>query len=144
MSFDKNYKEDCIFCKIARGEIPCAKIYEDDEILAFLDVSPASKGHTLVITKEHFDSMLTVPSDLLAKAFRVAQRIAQVQETNLGAKGVNVLTNIHKIAGQSVNHFHIHVIPRYNPNDGLKLGFEPNEIEHFNLPVIAVNIKKGM
>jgi len=144
MSFSKNYKDDCIFCKIARGEVPCAKIYEDDEILAFLDVSPSSKGHTLVITKEHFDSMLTVPSDLLAKAFRVAQKIAQVQETNLGAKGVNVLTNIHEIAGQSVNHFHIHVIPRYNPNDGLKLGFEPNEIEHFNLPAIAGNIKKGM
>ena len=144
MSFEKNYKDDCIFCKIARGEIPCLKVYEDAEILAFLDTSPASKGHTLVITKEHFDSMLTVPDDLLAKTFCVAQKIAQALETKLGAKGINILTNIHEIAGQSVNHFHVHVIPRYNPNDGLKLECTPLKIEKFNLPVIANDIKNSI
>ncbi|MFA6795996.1 MAG: HIT family protein [Bacilli bacterium] len=144
MSFEEHYQEDCIFCKIARGEVPCLKVYEDAEILAFLDTSPASKGHTLVITKEHFDSMLTVPGDLLDKTFRVAQKVAQALETKLGAKGINILTNIHELAGQSVHHFHVHVIPRYNPNDGLKLECTPLKLEKFNLPVIANDIKKGI
>ena len=141
---EKNRKNDCIFCKIVNGEIPCFKVYEDEDILAFLDVSPASKGHTLVITKEHFDNMLVVPKDLLDKAFNVAQKIGQVQTSMLGAKGINIVTNINEIAGQSVKHFHIHVIPRYDPNDGLKLNFAPNRIEKFNLPVLAETIKKGI
>jgi len=141
---EKNKKDDCIFCKIVNGEIPCFKVYEDEDILAFLDVSPASKGHTLVITKEHFDNMLVVPKDLLDKAFNVAQKIGQVQISMLGAKGINVVTNINEIAGQSVKHFHIHVIPRYDPNDGLRLNFAPNRIEKFNLPVLAETIKKGI
>lgn len=141
---EKNKKDDCIFCKIASGEIPCFKVYEDEDILAFLDVSPASKGHTLVITKEHFDNMLVVPKDLLDKAFNVAQKIGQVQMSMLGAKGINIVTNINEIAGQSVKHFHIHVIPRYDPNDGLSLNFAPNRIEKFNLPVLAETIKKGI
>jgi len=141
---EKNRKNDCIFCKIVNGEIPCFKVYEDEDILAFLDVSPASKGHTLVITKEHFDNMLVVPKDLLDKAFNVAQKIGQVQTSMLGAKGINIVTNINEIAGQSVKHFHIHVIPRYDPNDGLRLNFAPNRIEKFNLPVLAETIKKGI
>jgi histidine triad (HIT) family protein len=143
MSFEKNYKDDCIFCRIARGDLSSAKIYEDADIVAFLDVSPASKGHALVITKEHFDSFLTVPQDLLAKAYIVAQKIAQAQVTSLGAKGANVITNINEIAGQSVHHFHIHVIPRYDPHDGLRLNFIPNQIEKFDLPVLACQIKKA-
>lgn len=139
-----NYKEDCIFCKIGRGEIPCAKVYEDAEILAFLDVNPVSKGHTLVITKEHFKNFLLVPKDLLGKAMSVAQKIAQAQVEQLGAKGCNIITNVNEIAGQSVMHVHIHVIPRYDEGDGLKLNFEPKEIEQFNLPVLASQIKKGL
>ena len=69
--------EDCIFCKIVRGEIPCYKVYEDDEVLAFLDISQTTKGHTLVIPKEHFQNMLYCPKDLLAKVMGVAQHIAQ-------------------------------------------------------------------
>ncbi len=137
-------KDDCIFCKIGRGEIPCAKVYEDGEILAFLDVNPTSKGHTLVITKEHFDNFLMVPHDLIDKAFIVAQKVAQAQVEQLGAKGVNILSNINEAAGQSVMHFHIHVIPRYDENDGLKIDFEPKQIDKFNLPVLASQIKKGL
>ena len=111
--------DNCIFCKMVKGEIPCAKVYEDQDILAFLDINPASKGHTLVITKEHFANFTLVPKDLLGKAYAVAQKIAQAQISQLGAEGANVITNINEIAGQSVMHFHIHVIPRYKKDDGL-------------------------
>jgi histidine triad (HIT) family protein len=136
-------KDDCIFCKIADGEIPCMKVYEDAELLAFLDISPASKGHTLVITKEHFDNFLQVPKDLLGRAYSLAQRIGQVQVAVFHAEGVNVITNVGEIAGQSIKHFHIHVIPRYG-QDGLALNFKPNQIEKFNLPVLAEQLKKKM
>lgn len=129
-------KDDCLFCKIAKGEVSSYKVYEDDEIYAFLDVSPASKGHTLVITKEHFDNFLMVPRDLVEKAFTVAQKIGQVLVSEFHAEGVNILTNVNKAAGQSVMHFHIHVIPRYS-NDTLSLEFKPKMIEKFNLPVLA-------
>lgn len=135
--------DDCLFCKIARGEIPCVKVYEDEELLAFLDISPASKGHTLIIPKEHFDNFLTVPKDLLGRAYALAQKIGQVQVAVFGAAGVNVITNVGEAAGQSIKHFHIHVIPRYS-NDGLALNFTPKRIEKFNLPVLAEQIKKEL
>lgn len=119
MKFDPN----CIFCKIADGKIPSYKIYEDDDVLAFLDVNPVSYGHTLVISKEHYDSYLSVPKDIMHKVMDVAQRIGQVQVKQLGAKGVNILTNCYDAAGQTVKHFHVHVIPRYESSDGLKLEF---------------------
>lgn len=137
-------REDCLFCQMGRGEIPCAKVYEDAEILAFLDINPASRGHTLVITKEHFDSFAMVPQDLLGKAFAVAQRIAQAQLSELGARGVNIISNVNEAAGQSVMHFHIHVIPRFDPNDGLRLNFIPAKLENYNLPAVASEIKRGL
>lgn len=136
--------DNCIFCKMVKGEIPCAKVYEDQDILAFLDINPASKGHTLVITKEHFANFTLVPKDLLGKAYAVAQKIAQAQISQLGAEGANVITNINEIAGQSVMHFHIHVIPRYKKDDGLQLNFVPNSIETFNLPAVASQLKLGL
>ncbi len=119
--------ESCIFCKIARGEIPCYKVYEDNEVLAFLDINPASRGHTLVITKEHFSSMLTCPKSILDHAFEVAQLVAQAAVSQLGATGVNFISNAGASAGQTVEHFHIHVIPRYD-HDGLKLNFPPRQL----------------
>lgn len=114
-------QESCIFCRIARGEIPCYKVYEDNFVIAFLDVNPASRGHTLVVPKEHCSDFTTCPKDLLDHCFEVAQAIAQAQIAQLGATGVNVLTNVGASAGQSVLHFHIHVIPSYRePILGLK------------------------
>ena len=133
--------DNCIFCKIARGEIPCHKVYEDDKILAFLDISQTTKGHTLVITKEHFDNFLFVPKDLLAQAISVAQKIAQASVTSLNAKGVNILINTNEAAGQTVMHFHIHVIPRYDDSDHISIEFTPNAIEKLNLPAVASEIK---
>ena len=133
--------DNCIFCKIARGEIPCHKVYEDDKILAFLDISQTTKGHTLVITKEHFDNFLFVPKDLLAQAISVAQKISQASVTSLNAKGVNILINTNEAAGQTVMHFHIHVIPRYDDSDHISIEFTPNAIEKLNLPAVASEIK---
>lgn len=133
----------CIFCKIANGSIPSYKIYEDNDVIAFLDVNPASRGHSLVVTKEHFDSMVTCPRAILDKAFEVAQLVAQAEIAQLGATGVNILTNIGEAAGQSVHHFHIHVIPRYE-NDGLKLAFPPKQLQDSQMDEIKDSIKKGL
>ena len=120
---------DCIFCKIVRGDIPCHKVYEDDDVLAFLDISQTTKGHTLVISKEHFRNLLYVPKDILAKVMGAAQKIAQAQVASLGAKGVNIINNTNEVAGQTVMHFHVHVIPRYSKEEALRLEFNSNKIE---------------
>ena len=126
MKFDSN----CIFCKIADGVIPSYKIYEDDDVLAFLDVNPVTYGHTLLISKEHYETALIAPKEILHKVMDVAQRIGQVQIKQLGAKGVNILTNCYEAAGQTVRHFHVHVIPRYESTDGFKLEFKTSDIKY--------------
>ena len=135
---------DCIFCKIVRGDIPCHKVYEDDDVLAFLDISQTTKGHTLVISKEHFRNLLYVPKDILAKVMGAAQKIAQAQVASLGAKGVNIINKTNEVAGQTVMHFHVHVIPRYSNEDALRLEFNSNKIEKLSLPAIAEEISKEM
>ena len=108
---------DCLFCKIINGEIPSQKVYEDDLVYAFKDINPMAPVHILVIPKEHFDSLLYCPKDILGKVMSVAQKIAQASITTLGAKGVNLVNNTNPIAGQTVMHFHVHVIPRYSDDD---------------------------
>ena len=138
MKFDKN----CIFCKIANRIIPSTILYEDDDVVAFLDVNPVSYGHALVVTKSHYDNFLSCPKGVMHKVYDLAQRIGQVQIKQLGAKGVNVLANCYEAAGQSVMHFHVHVIPRYNAPDGLRLEFK--KIEDVNLPALAEEIKTNL
>ena len=135
--------DKCIFCNIASHEIKSYKVYEDDYVIAFLDLNPASRGHTLVVTKEHFDNFTTVPKDILNHTMNVAQLIAQAAITKLGAKGINIITNVGKAAGQSIMHFHVHVIPRYE-DDGLSLTFPPKQIEDKELLLISDSIKSGM
>lgn len=134
--------DDCILCKIVRGEIPCYKVYEDDDVLAFLDISQTTLGHTLVISKQHFANLLYVPKDILSKVMGSAQRIAQAQVGSLNAKGVNLINNTNPVAGQTVMHFHVHVIPRYSDEDCLKLEFRSNKLEHISLPALAEEISK--
>lgn len=135
--------DKCIFCKIASNEIKSYKVYEDDYVIAFLDLNPASRGHTLVVTKEHFDNFTTVPKDILNHTMNVAQLIAQAAITKLGAKGINIITNVGKASSQSIMHFHVHVIPRYE-DDGLSLTFPPKQIEDKELLLISDSIKSGM
>ena len=137
-------KEDCIFCKIANHEVPSSIIYEDDDVISFLDISQTTKGHALVIPKEHFDNFLSVDKETMHKVMDVAQRIGQADIAVLGAKGVNILTNVNKEAGQSVYHFHVHVIPRYAKNEGFQITMKENIEKDINLPAIAEIVRKGM
>ena len=137
-------KEDCIFCKIANHEVPSSIIYEDDDVISFLDISQTTKGHALVIPKEHFDNFLAVDKETMHKVMDVAQRIGQADIAVLGAKGVNILTNVNKEAGQSVYHFHVHVIPRYAKKEGFEITMKENNAKDLNLPAIAEIVRKGM
>lgn len=109
--------DGCIFCRVIRGELPSTKIYEDDDILAFMDIGPIVKGHTLVIPKVHVDPLTAVAPELLAKIMRVVQRVADAQVRGLNADGVNVHQSNGAAAGQVVPHVHFHVIPRFR-DDG--------------------------
>lgn len=108
---------DCVFCKIAAGEIPAAKLFEDDEIMVILDIGPIIKGHALVIPKQHYDPVTETPDSVLGRLHAVAKQVAQAQMNALGADGVNIMQNNGAAAGQEVPHIHIHVIPRFS-DDG--------------------------
>ena len=105
--------DDCIFCRIIAGEIPCTKVHETDSVLAFIDIGPIIKGHTLVIPKSHHDPLMDTPDDVLADVIHVVRKIATAQKKSLNADGVNVVQNNGRAAGQMVDHLHFHVIPRY-------------------------------
>jgi histidine triad (HIT) family protein len=109
--------DTCVFCKIVAGRIPSTKVYEDDAVLAFIDIGPIVKGHVLVIPKEHFDPLTAVPAALLGRVMEVVQKVAAAQITGLGADGVNLHQANGAAAGQVVPHVHVHVIPRFN-DDG--------------------------
>ncbi len=110
--------EDCLFCKIVKGEIPSKKIYEDDELLAFLDIFPFEKGHTLIIPKEHYENILDIPKEKFLKVCSLAHSLAKDFDKKLGGCGFNLLQNTKSIAGQEIRHFHLHLIPR-RENKGL-------------------------
>lgn len=105
--------EECIFCKIIKGEIPSQKTYEDDDVLAFLDVNPVEKGHTLIITKEHYSTILDIPEELLKKVSSVTQRLTKAISEVFDVDQFNILQNNGVKAGQTVSHYHVHIIPRY-------------------------------
>ena len=113
-------KNNCVFCAIEAGEIPCFKIYEDDRVLAFLDINPFSKGHTLVIPKTHHKDMLEVPAELGTAVFAAIQKVAAAVLEATGAQGFNVMQNNRLAAGQTVFHIHWHIIPRFE-GDGLDM-----------------------
>ena len=115
--------ENCIFCKIANKEIPGKIVYEDDLCLAFLDLSQTTNGHTLVVPKTHYQNILDVDKEVLSHLIKVTKKLTNQIITNLDAKGANVLTNANEVAGQTVMHFHIHIIPRYNETDQIKIDF---------------------
>lgn len=112
----------CVFCKIVNGEIPSKKVYEDDDVLAILDISQATKGHTLVMPKKHYANILEIPNNEYQKVMLKVKEIANKLNTKLNPKGINVLNNCGETAGQTVMHYHVHILPRYNDND-IKLEF---------------------
>lgn len=119
--------DECVFCGIVAGTIPCAKVAEDATTFAFMDIDPGSEGHLLVVPKRHSADLVEIAADDLAATTLAAQRIAIVVLSKLGADGVNLMNCCGAEAWQSVFHFHLHVIPRYRDKgkDRLKLPFEP-------------------
>lgn len=106
-------KEDCIFCKIIAGEISANTIYEDDAFKVILDLAPAARGHALILPKEHYADIYEIPEELAGEAMKLAKRLAVHMTKVLGCDGFNILQNNHEVAGQTVFHFHMHLIPRY-------------------------------
>ena len=116
--------ENCIFCKIAAGEIPSNTIYEDDSFRVILDLGPATKGHALVLPKNHYADLFEIPEDVLADAAKVAKKVAGTMKEKLLCDGLNLVQNNGEAAGQTVMHFHLHIIPRY-ANDGQHILWKP-------------------
>lgn len=114
--------ENCIFCKIAAGEIPSATLYEDDDFRVILDLGPASKGHALILPKEHYRNLYDIDDETLAKAALLAKKMVKKLTDVLGCDGYNVVQNNEPCAGQTVFHFHMHLIPRYE-GDNVGLGW---------------------
>jgi len=117
---------DCLFCKIVAGEIPSTRVDEDERTVAFMDINPATRGHLLVIPREHSTDLLDVPHEDLEACARMAQKLAKKAKDRLGADGVNLLNSAGSAAWQTVYHFHMHVIPRYE-DDPLRLPWQPQE-----------------
>ncbi len=111
---------DCIFCKIITGEIPSYKIYEDDHVLAFLDIAPVNYGHSLVVPKKHYANIEAIPEDELCQVIKAVKKVGQSLKANLGCQGYNATVNNDPVAGQIIEHLHFHLIPR-TEGDGLSL-----------------------
>lgn len=118
---------NCIFCKLANGEIPTATLYEDEDFRVILDANPASKGHALIIPKEHYADLYELEDSLAGKAMILAKKMIAKMTGVLGCDGYNIVQNNGECAGQTVFHFHLHLIPRYK-DDGVGLGWKLNEL----------------
>lgn len=110
---------DCIFCKIVAGDIPCSKVFENDHIIAFLDINPSNPGHTLVVPKEHHEDLLSTPNEILNDIMKHVKVISGAAMKAVKADGFNTIVNTKPAAGQVIFHTHFHIIPRFD-NDGLK------------------------
>ena len=120
-------KDDCIFCKLANGIIPTNSLYEDDVVKVIFDAGPASLGHVLILPKEHFDNVYALDDDTAAHVFQVAVKVAKALKEGLNLEGLNIVQNNGEIAGQTVFHFHMHIIPRYK-GDTVNVGWKPGEV----------------
>lgn len=134
-------KDDCIFCKIAKGEIPSATIYETSEFKVMLDVAPANKGHALIIPKEHFDNIFEIDGETAGKLFSLATVVARAIKEETDCDGMNIVQNNGEVAGQTVNHFHLHLIPRHK-DDGINLTWKQNETKPEEQEALAKDIRK--
>ena len=132
-------KEDCIFCKIANGQIPSKTLYEDGDFRVILDLGPATEGHALILPKEHAANLFELSEDVASKALLVAQKMAIRMKETLGCDGLNLVQNNGEAAGQTVSHFHIHVIPRYE-NDGQNINWVPGSPSQEELEAVCQKI----
>ena len=117
-------KDDCIFCKLANGVFPTRSIYEDETFNVILDLAPATKGHALILPKEHAANLYELPDEIANEVMKLAKKMATIMTEKLGCQGFNLVQNNGEIAGQTVSHFHVHLIPRYE-DDGQVIAWEP-------------------
>lgn len=134
---------DCIFCKIANGEIPSATLYEDEKFRVILDLGPASKGHALILPKAHYADIYEIEEDAAASAMVLAKKMASAMTKALGCSGFNIVQNNGTSAGQTVFHFHVHLIPRYD-NDQVGLGWTPGKLTDEMRDEIITEVKKQL
>lgn len=137
---------DCIFCKIIAGEIPAAKVFENEHVLAFLDISQATKGHTLVIPKVHKENLFELTPEIARNLFEVVPSIAKALKTEFEPVGLNAVNNNGEQAGQSVFHFHMHLIPRYGKGDGFGAVWKNNQKDYTqqDFQQMVENIRKHL
>jgi len=135
---------DCIFCKIINGDIPSAKVFENEDVLAFLDISQITKGHTLVIPKVHKEDIFKLDEETAGKLFSAVPKIAQAIKKEFRPEGMNLLNNNGSFAGQEVFHYHMHLIPRYDQSDGFSKRFVSHQSEYSfeDLQEMAGSIKQ--
>ena len=133
----------CIFCKILNGDIPSNKVFENDNFIAILDAFPANEGHTLVIPKKHFENIFEIDEETLKEGYAIAKRIASSIKKSLNMENINILQNNGVLAGQTVNHFHIHVIPRLE-NDTVIMKSTPINIDSEKIKHIMLDIKNNI
>jgi histidine triad (HIT) family protein len=134
---------DCIFCKIIKGEIPCAKVYEDDKALSFLDIGPINPGHALVVPKVHYATLFDAPDEVLQACISVSRKVARAVFKSVGADGLNVLQNNYRAAGQLVDHIHFHLIPR-RKGDGFMTGWPAKEYPPGELDKVLGKIRENL
>ena len=134
--------DNCIFCKLANGVFPTNSIYEDEDFNVILDASPATKGHALILPKEHYANMFEIDDDILAKAAKLAKKIMTHEKEILGCDGYNLVQNNGEAAGQTVFHFHMHLIPRYSDtNESKMINWKPNEFSDEEMKDICDKMK---
>lgn len=130
---------NCIFCKIAKGEIPSKTLYEDERFRVILDLGPATKGHALILPKAHYANLYELPEELAGEAMKLAKKMAAKMTEKLKCEGFNLIQNNGDMAGQTVFHFHMHMIPRYQA-DGQKIGWKPMEVTQDELEEVMKEI----
>ena len=132
-------KDDCIFCKIAAGKIPSKTIYEDEKYRVILDLGPATRGHALILPKNHYANLFELPEEDAKEVICLAKKMATIMKDKLGCDGFNLVQNNGEAAGQTVFHFHMHLIPRYE-NDGQEIGWKPGSPSQDELEEIKKQI----
>lgn len=138
--------DNCIFCKIVNGEIPSAKVFENDEVLAFLDISQVTKGHTLIIPKKHCENVFELDEQTAQAIFKEVPKVANAIKKTFQPQGLNLLQNNGKAADQSVFHFHIHLLPRYGEEDGFSANWKVNgdKYQSEDFSIMAKEINKNI
>lgn len=135
--------EDCIFCKIIKGDIPAEKVYENDDVLAFLDVNPRAPGHTVVVPKVHAENILNLPDEKIEPLFKAVKRTTGFIKEALKPNGFTMGLNHGKISGQAVDHIHFHIIPRFEGDGGGSVHSVVNNPPEKDLSEIAEEIRKN-